>query len=72
MINIGSPVASAVSGPGVAWTYASVFESGAHDSVRAVLVSALLLVPSTLAFHAGAEPSAALMNNPDLPPALPM
>ena len=70
-MKIGSPVASAVSGSGVAWIHARVFESGDHDSERPVLVSALLLVPSTSAFHVGAEPSAPLISNPDLPPRLP-
>ena len=72
MITIGSPLASFVSGPGVACTYAIVFESGDQAMVLPVFVRALLLVSATSAIHAGDVPSPRATIRPDLPPVEPM
>src|SRR5213592_623014 len=70
-ITMGSPAASAVSGPGIALTKAIDFPSGDQLISRPVLVRALLFVPWMSAIHDGIEPSALAMIRPDFPSMLP-
>src|SRR5216117_1589585 len=66
-MTIGSPAASAVSGPGIALTKAIDFPSGDQLISRPVLVRGLLFVPWMSAIHDGFEPSPLAMIRPDLP-----
>src|SRR5262245_6385564 len=66
----GSPLAAAVSGPGVVETNAIRRESGDHAIARPSKVSGLL-VPRISATQRGAPPSAEATSSPSWPPALP-
>src|SRR5512146_2398106 len=68
---MGSPVASFVSGPGVALTKAICFEAG-DQAVVAPTICSGELVPSISARKRGDEPSAAHTYSPAFPaPAMP-
>src|SRR5438128_6054222 len=68
---MGSPVASAVSGPGTAWTKARRLESG-DQAKRFPMVGSGLLVPSSADKNFAAEPSGWDTIRPDLSPSLPL